>query len=263
MKFIIRDDDLNYFSTSADITRWYDDIFAQDIPVGFAAIPFVKPTSDVYPFLLPETNPHVEEKEYQISENAELVGYVKSNALIQVLQHGCTHETVNGVYEYAKEHGLIEDTRRGKEDLEKAFGPIHEFAAPHDWISTHGVRGIEASHLNIIRGRGAGLRNWIPRWEYFTVFLTMLIYRFPRYISHAARVYPYVLNFGKHREVCSYRLEDADVFEGLEYVHKRNGIFVLVNHVHFMNDEKKARLTQLIKKAREYGAEFVAPSSIF
>jgi hypothetical protein len=50
MKFVIRDDDLNYFSKPSDIAEWYKDIFAQGIPVGFAVIPFVKPTSDVYPF---------------------------------------------------------------------------------------------------------------------------------------------------------------------------------------------------------------------
>jgi peptidoglycan/xylan/chitin deacetylase (PgdA/CDA1 family) len=265
MKFIIRDDDLNYFSTPADIERWYSDIFVQKIPVGFAMIPFVKPSSDVYPFLDPQTAPKVENKEYPIGENAELISYIKSNPLIEVLQHGCTHENIQGVFEYAQQSsGLIEATRRGKAELEKAFDhPVHMFAAPHDWINTDGVRGIEASKLDIVRGRGAGLRNWLWRWQYIAIFIQMLFYRFPKYISHAPPVYPYVLNFGKHKEVCSYRLEDTDVFEGLDYVHEKNGIFVVVTHIHFFNEEKKARLLKLIEKARSLGAEFVLPSGIF
>ena len=264
MKFVIRDDDLNYFSTPADIEQWYADVFAQEIPVSFAMIPFVKPSSDVYPFLDPKTVPKIEDREYPISGNTELVAYVKSNPLIEILQHGCTHENKNGVFEYASRGDLTAATRRGRQELEQAFGqPVRAFAAPHDWINSEGVRAIEASHLDVIRGRGAGLRNWLWRWQYAAILIQMLFYRFPKYISFASPVYPYVLDFGKHKEVCSYRLEDTDVFEGLVHTHENSGIFTLVVHVHTLNEEKKARLLKLIAKARELGAQFVLPSAVF
>ena len=272
MKFVIRDDDLNYFSKPADITRWYDEIFALGVPVAFAAIPFVKQSSDVYPFLLPETAPTLEvkdkdvDKEFPIGDNAELVSYIKSNAQIEVLQHGCTHAIVNGTFEYAQKGvNLKKDSCRGREELERAFGESFTplFAAPHDWINSNGVRGIEAAKLDIIRGRGAGLRNWLWRWQYAVIFLRMLFFRYPKYISTAPPVYPYVLDFGKHKEVCSYRLEDPDLFEGLKYAHDKDGVFVVVAHVHFYTDEKKARLLKLIDEARKLGAEFVVPSSVF
>jgi hypothetical protein len=184
--------------------------------------------------------------------------------LIEVLQHGCTHETKNGIYEYQQKTGLIKDTLRGNEELVRVFGKsIFGFAAPHDWIGTNGVLGIEAAKMNIIRGRGVGLRNWILRWQYIEIFFRMLVYRFPKYISFNPPVYPYVLDFGKHKEVTSYRLEDPDVFEGLKHVHQNNGVFVVVAHVHSLNEEKKERLASLIKKACEYDAEFVAPSAVF
>jgi spermidine synthase len=72
-----------------------------------------------------------------------------------------------------------------------------------------------------------------------------------------------VLDFGKHKEACSYRLEDTDVFDGLAYAKKKKGIFVIVTHLHFYTDEKKKRLLEVIEKARENGAEFVAPSVLF
>lgn len=259
MQFVIRDDDLNYFSKPADIERWYADIFAKHIPVGFSTIPFVKPTSDVY-----TAGTQTEEKEYPISRNTELVAYVKNQPLIEILQHGTTHETKNG-YEYSKTSGLVDDTRRGKEELQNTFGTQFQniFVPPHDWIGNHGVRAIESVHMNIIRGRGAGLRNWIPRFAYLRIFFMMLAFRLAYAFKATFPAYPYVLDFGKHKEVCSYRLEDTDVFDGLAYAKRRGGIFVVVTHLHFFTDEKKRRLLDLIEKAREYDAEFVAPSALF
>jgi hypothetical protein len=258
MKFVIRDDDLNFFSKPEDIERWYADLFERKIPMGFATIPFVKPISDVYTNEAPS-----EDKEYPISGNTELTTYIKNNPCIEILQHGTTHETKDGVFEYAGNVPL-DEAKRGRNELERAFGrPVTVFAPPHDWINTQGIRAIEEAKLNVIRGRGAGLRNWIWRRQYVSIFLTMLLYRFPKYISTTPPVYPYLLNFGLHKELCSYRLEDPDIFEGLDYAYRKNGIFVVVTHLHGMNNEKKERLLNLIKKAQVYSAEFVRPSELF
>lgn len=258
MKFVIRDDDLNYFSKPADIERWYADIFAQKIPVGFATIPFVKPESDVY-----TAGTTFENKEYPINENSELTAFVKNSLQIEILQHGTTHETKEGVFEYA---GSVAggETKRGRKELEKAFGTkVAIFVPPHDWIGTDGIRAVEAANMNIIRGRGAGLKNLIFNRHYFLIFIRMLFFK----LSHALRgkvpAYPYVLDFGKHKEVCSYRLEDTDLFHGLTYAHKKNGIFVVVVHLHFFTEEKKQRLHEVIAQAQLLSAEFVRPSELF
>ncbi len=262
MKFIIRDDDLNYFSSPADIERWYADLFGQGIPVGFSAIPFVKPTSDVHPQGTPPG-----EGEYPISRNQELASYVQEHPLISVLQHGTTHETVRKggrrVFEYARAVPL-QETRRGREELERAFGTtVSIFVPPHDWIGESGIYSVEAAGMDIIRGRGAGLRNWIPRWRYFILFLRMLAYRLAHIFDSNVPAYPYVIDFGRHKELCSYRLEDTDVFDGLEYARRKDGIFVVVVHLHYFTEEKKARLEQLIARGRELGAEFAAPRAVF
>lgn len=263
MKFVIRDDDVNYFSTPADIERWYADMFAEGVPVAFSAIPYVSPASDVYPFYPKETARVVEEREYPIGDNQELVNYMKDNPLIEVLQHGTTHETHDGIYEYQAPVARKE-TLRGREELERAFGTsVSLFVPPHDWIGTSGVYSVEAAGQDIIRGRGAGLRNFIPRLAYLFNFLHMLLYKCFHALTGRVPAYPYVLDFGRHRELCSYRLEDADVFAGLEYAHAKDGIFVVVTHLHFYTEEKKKILLELIKKGRELGAEFVKPSSLF
>jgi len=259
MKFVIRDDDLNYFSKPADIEEWYQGIFAQGIPVGFAAIPFVKPVSDVYPKDIPPSD-----KEYPISANAELITYVKSNPLIEILQHGTTHETKDGKFEYARKVPLAE-VQRGREELEKAFErEVSVFVPPHDWIGSDGVRAVEYARMNVIRGRGAGLRNWIPRLVYIRIFFKMLAFKHRvRLSSGKPPAYPFVLDFGRHKEVCTYRLEDEDVFEGLQYAYRQDGIFVVVAHVHSFTRGKKEQLAKLIATARSYDAEFVAPGSLF
>lgn len=258
MRFVIRDDDLNYFSAPADIERWYAELFKEGVPVGFSAIPFVKASSDVYPL---DIAPSAEE--HPISDNAELIAYVTSQPLIEILQHGTTHETVGGQFEYARAVPR-EETLRGRKELEHAFGrEIRIFVPPHDWIGSSGVRSVEYAGMDIIRGRGAGLRNIIIRPAYAVNFFRMLAFKLWHSLRGAVPAYPYVLDFGKHKEVCSYRLEDADVFDGLEYAHKKNGIFVVVTHLHYYTPEKKARLMALIRRGRELGAEFVSPSSLF
>jgi len=259
MKFIIRDDDLNYFSTPADIERWYANIFAQGIPVGFSTIPFVKPTSDVY-----TGGVLAEDREYPMSENTSVCAFVKGQDLIEILQHGTTHETVGDVFEYARQVPRGE-TMRGRKELERAFGrSVSVFVPPHDWISSSGIRDVEHAGMDIIRGRGAGLRAVLPRPLYLWRFISMCIFKLLYTLKgKAVPAYPYVLNFGRHQEVCSYRLEDTDVFEGLEYVHKKDGIYVVVTHLHFYTDEKKERLLKVIERAKELGADFVRPSTLF
>ncbi len=258
MKFVIRDDDLNYFSTPGDIIRWYADIFAQGIPVGFATIPLVKPISDVY-----TADVLKEDREYPISTNSELVAYIKSNPLIEIVQHGTTHETKNDVFEYAG-HVPLGEAGRGKNELTYAFGvPSRVFAAPHDWINSAGVLSVEGAGMDIIRGRGAGLKNIIFRKEYIATFFKMVWFKLKHLFSGNIPAYPYVLNFGHHKEVCSYRLQDIDIFDGLTYAHKKGGIFVVVTHVHGFTPEKKEKLMKLIECAREFGAEFIYPSNLF
>ena len=260
MKFVIRDDDLNYYSKPEDVERWYADIFAQGIPVGFSTIPFVKPESDVY-----TSDATPDGKEHALSENQELIAYVKAHPQMEILQHGTTHETKDGVFEYADAKIPRREAARGRAELERAFGrPVTVFVPPHDWINAQGVHAVEAAGLNVIRGRGAGLKNLILRSRYVAIFFRMLAFK-AAYVLRGKPVpaYPFVLDFGKHKEACSYRLEDADVFDGLAYAHKKNGVFVVVAHLHSYTEEKKKLLRALIEKAREYGAEFVTPSSLF
>ncbi|MDE2057931.1 MAG: hypothetical protein KGI78_03705, partial [Patescibacteria group bacterium] len=205
-----------------------------------------------------------ESREYPVGENRELVDYAQRTPLLEILQHGTTHETRDGAFEYARRVPRG-DALRGRQELERAFArPVRIFVPPHDWIGRSGVLAVEAAGMDIIRGRGAGLKVFIARFAYLRVFAIMLFFK----LSYALRgktvpAYPFILDFGKHREACSYRLEDPDVFAGLEDAHGQGGVFVVVTHLHFYTEEKKARLLALVRRARELDAEFVPPAALF
>jgi peptidoglycan/xylan/chitin deacetylase (PgdA/CDA1 family) len=257
-KFAIRDDDLNYFSAPADIKRWYSDIFEQNISVGFATIPFVTTASDTYPRDRKKLT-----RKYPISKNKELVEYVKSNDKLEILQHGCTHFTIGSVFEYAKTSGLMEDTTRGKQELESAFDQeVTTFVAPHDTFSNHAIKATEATGLHLLRGRGS--KNFLPRSEYVTGFLKMVGHKLAHPYKHPP--YPHVLDFGKHKEAycCRLSADNLDrLKKDLHYVAKKNGDFVITAHIHHFNEVRKKNLGALIRLAKELGFEFVRPSELF
>lgn len=261
MKFVIRDDDVNYFTTPADIDRWYADIFAQGIPVSFAAIPFVTPGSDVYTGTYPSP-----EREYPIGENTALVAYLAQQPLAAILLHGCNHVTCNGVFEYQKTAGLIEDTRRGKEYLEKVFERVVSvFVPPHDQISNHGIDALEKNNLNLIRSKGS--KNIILRWSTIPVIIAMLWHRMRFMIRgrHHMPAYPFVLSAGAHQEAYSLRIESSieDLLYGLHSSAARGGDMVVVMHIHDMSVEKKEKLQLLINASRAVHASFVSAEKLF
>lgn len=257
-KFVLRDDDLNHFSSVEDILWYYDAIFSKRIPVGFAIIPFMVPASGAY------SRGEVDEySEYPVSKNKTLVDYVRANKNIEVLQHGCTHLTENGVFEYQKKDGLGDDTKRGKAELESAFGTkVDIFVAPHDSFSKHALYALEANHMNILRGYGS--KNFLFRRGYFVNFFKMVLFKIYR-LNHILP-YPYILDFNRHREAYCCRLADDNFDElkrSLEFVAKKNGDFVLTNHLHHRSEKRKEILCKVIQLAKELGFEFSKPSELF
>lgn len=257
LKFVIRDDDLNFFSQSSDIEKWYKDIFSQNIPVSFSAIPFVKGESDVY--VTNKVN-----KEYPIGENLNLVTYIKSNKdNIEILQHGCTHETVKDIYEFSKKSGLFMEVKRGLDHLISIFGEIKIFVAPHDSISNHGILAVESVGLNIIRSKG--FRNLIFRSKYFIGIFKMFLHRIKNLNRFTAPAYPYVLDLGGHKEVYSHRIinDKRLIKEWLNYAAKHNGNFIIVTHLHYFDDNMKENLLYTIEEAKKLGFSFVKASELF
>jgi hypothetical protein len=260
MKFVIRDDDLNYFNKPLEIEMWYRDIFNLGIPVGFSVVPFVRVNSDAYGVKIERSD-----EEYSISENKELVEYLKNNDFIEIMQHGCTHERFNRKFEYESNIDLFERTKRGKEELEKTFGrEIKIFVPPHDRISNQGILAVEAAGMNIIRGIGS--KNFLFRPQYFKVIWRMALHRLKFPNKQKTPAYPFVIDLGKHKEAYSNRLNEdnlEDLIRRLKYCYKVNGNFIVTLHLYAFNQKIKDNLMFLIKMAKELKAEFVYPSNLF
>lgn len=258
MKFVIRDDDLNYFNSPEEIIHWYTPVFEKRIPVGFSVIPFVHSKSDAW------LTTEAPVGEYKIRDNTKLVEYVKNNPLIEVLLHGYNHMTKNRVFEYRAQKGLLEKTITGKQELEQVFGKdISVFVPPHDAIGTSGIRAIEHAGLHILRG--VGMKNFLFRFSYIHNIVKMIMHRL-RFLSKKQVVaYPYVLSFGKHKEAYGHRIEKDKEYllKGLKNAARENGVFVITTHLATMTEEERDKLLYIIEQAKNLGFSFVYPHQVF
>ncbi len=141
MKYVIlRDDDANATTPPWMLERLYRPFLDRGMPVHLAAIPEVctdirGPDGELEGFLLdgagtPGTTP--------IGENRALCDYVRKERGYVVMQHGLTHEYVDGHYELDRDdpREVGERLDRGLATLERAgFARPTGFVAPQDQIS--------------------------------------------------------------------------------------------------------------------------------
>lgn len=140
---LIRDDDVNFFTSPDMLDKIYREIFSMDIPVNLSIIPYVKTSIKI------KNNPYSEfngltyepfiPKEYHnndlcfsVYENSELVHFVKDvKELIEIIQHGFSHSP----NEFSSMN-MIELKRKiinGTKILKRAFEAAPNFfSAPYD-----------------------------------------------------------------------------------------------------------------------------------
>ncbi len=145
---IVRDDDTNALMPVECLERLYRPFLKRNFPVNLAVIPNVSTTACYSPgnlekFLM--TKRGSERAYLPIGSNRELVGYLRSNPLFKVVQHGCCHESVDGCYEF--DHGnRAEIARRleeGRRFLDEAgLGRPATFVAPYDRLSRVSLREV-------------------------------------------------------------------------------------------------------------------------
>src|SRR3954470_5602246 len=105
MKYvIIRDDDTNALTPIECLERLYRPFLERGLPVNLATIPNVNTRAThcdggLELFLMSRTvsTPH----HVPIGCNEKLTSYLKENAGFHILQHGCRHEFVERVPEFA------------------------------------------------------------------------------------------------------------------------------------------------------------------
>lgn len=228
MKFAIRDDDVNYFTSPQELVDNYNKVW--DVcPVSFSVVPFHACTkSSGIPSEYWSGN-----KSFPISDNKELVIFLREKIRenkISITLHGYSHKNKSDTYEFDTKLDMIGQVKHGKKYLESLFDiEIKSFVPPHNTISVKGMEAVIANGLNLVNipsfrpgRRPFHIMNVIP-------FVKQAIFRW-KY----KRKYPYVLDCYNHKEIAYYSLTPEVSFkrlkEDFDFCREMGGSFILSTH---------------------------------
>ncbi|MCK9555478.1 DUF2334 domain-containing protein [bacterium] len=280
MNFAIRDDDISYWTDPSELESVYSEIFGKKVVVSFSVIPFA-----VKSFFPGERKKfYQDETERPVGENRELVEYLNrriAEGKASITLHGYSHLkkiavpgehgyfslTKDNIEQHAKHlprgklislseyrwksyEQLKEETAKGKKHLEDTFSrKINVFVPPGNDISREGAKAVSECGLNlsgtmrIVKFNRKidfyNLKNWTLKlfWR--------LAYN---------RVYPYVMDYGSHRELCAYGLISGKTIDELKdeflFCFKKNAPFVLA--VHHWELLKNPPLLEVFKQFLEF-----------
>ncbi len=262
MKFAIRDDDTNYYTKPEDIERVYKNIW-EVVPISLAVVPFVHRNSLLgdgkHDDLIP------------ISKNVELVSYLRekiNEGKISILLHGYSHFDLDGKFEYDTGRDLYEKTKKGKEYLEELFDvKIRSFVPPHHALSRCGMKAVVDNNLNIA-GTASLHRRFLFDYRYLTNLAKVFAFRL-KYGKRPVR-YPYVLDFGDHKEVYCYvvvpKITLKELIDALYFTYERGGVFCITGHVSSMSEDRTRIqvMKDIVKESRKLAdVEYVSVNELF
>jgi hypothetical protein len=149
MKYVVlRDDDTNALMPTECLERLYRPFLRHGFPVNLAVIPNVCAEAAYVPgqpekFLMIEN--FAGSRYVPIGANVELVNYLRANPLFHIVQHGCSHESVDGRREF--DHGDQEDIARRLDEgayllRQAGLGHPTTFVAPYDRLSQVSLREV-------------------------------------------------------------------------------------------------------------------------
>jgi len=270
MKFAIRDDDTSFFTTPEQLLRVYEGIWDR-APVSLSVVPFHGRTRTGG---IPPEYWSAGSEVYPLADNPELVTFLREQTArnrVSIMMHGYSHVDEPDGYEFETASGLERKAREGKRYLEEVFGvPIHAFVPPHNALSAAGYRAVIRAGLDIVQivRFGRGVRPPAPR--YFLQLARLVWSKFKW--KHPYPHYPYVLDFGGHREVGFHSLTPSVSFQSrlaeLEFCHRRRGVFVLATHYWELDRVTRDGLVlrnaleRLVNRADQLGAQFCSVNQI-
>lgn len=265
VKLVIRDDDLNYFSSVKDVERVYSAI--STFPVSFAVIPAVTDVSTIG--LCPETRGN--KTPMYVGDNKELVEWMKKMQKergYDICMHGINHtytfdkrgEKVAEMV-WRKDPDLIETISYWKGKMEKDLDcSINCFVAPSNLISKYGIKCVAANKMNfsgiipITFQRDLTFRNvtnYLKRW----------------YLRFKDRLpYPGILNYGTHKELNACTIQSYEYLVRMyTYCEKNHAPMVINTHYWKLREypEEREILVKFIKYALNQGALPATLSSLF
>jgi len=276
---IIRDDDLSYWTKTEDIERVYRPLFEKGVKISFAVIPYAVKMHNAGNFDLMYQD---EDSAKAIGENREIVEYIKDKidkGLVEIMLHGYNHlyslKTDDMIYvatkfntmymrekkksfyflgEYIDEYDkLYAKTKEGKKYLEDLFGvKISDFVPPSNQIVNDGVRAVADNGLNI-----SGIAGKKYDREINAKGLVSYSKRVLFKMSYPNLTYPYVIDYGTHKELAGYAFTPSTDWQRYEnqlsFCEKNDLPFQIATHYWELEGELLQKYYDFIKKVFSKG----------
>ena len=281
MRFAIRDDDTNFFTSPKEIEFCYEHTW--DIcPPSLSVIPFVQGNwrkwQDEFYFTGKITDWASWEKDdevHPIHENRKLVEFLKEKVAqgkIALTMHGVNHRNkdsqrrplANNLVHYAEfytDRDLTDKLKEGKDYLEQLFNqPFTVFTPPQNVITKKGYQAIVNNNLSLVGGGISFMsRQKTPRWLW-----ELVLWSFFR-ASNRDQYYPYVINLGKRKEMMvHFPLQEVTqiehLIEAFNFVKAMDGDFILSTHYHGFPVEHRYYKRKVMKDVYDEFFEYVKKS---
>jgi len=183
MKFLIRDDDLSFFTESRLIDEKYEDIL-KDAKITFTVIPFVNGQAFYYG--------NQKNNIKKIAENKKLVKKIKQllkEEKIEISIHGFNHKNLkNQKAEFQLKNKKIIKNKvlKAKKELEKTFNSnIKFFAPPHNSISYEGLQILNELKINYLGAFNIYPLKIFTDYYYFKIIIKLIWFK----IVHPKKTY--------------------------------------------------------------------------
>lgn len=252
MRFAIRDDDTNFFTTPAQLEACYHDIW-REFPVTLCVISQVKGNWERWVHEIYRNKHHTDwdawkadDTIYPIEANTSLVTYVKdkigkgqADIAFHAKHHrnedpvppqGMRNNYVRGA-EFYTSRDLTDYIRTEVDFLNQLFDTqITAFTAPQNLLSMEGYKAVVAAGLNIC---GGGITFY--KKEKDLKGLVNIAKQATFKMLHQQSDYPYMVKYSHHSEIPHhYPLQPGTQLQNLiddfEMVRRFNGDFVLSTH---------------------------------
>lgn len=250
MKFIIRDDDINYHFQADQLEKWYSGII--DIcPISVCIPAFVKGDFFKWVNIFENHLPYNQQewlddnKIYKIGENLQLVAYLKDllkEGKIGISMHGIFHRNDEMEYgevknnfirgaEFYTNRDYYTLLKEAKDYLSDLFDiQVCSFTPPQNMINKKGLEAVVANGLSLCtdplnyRDLGSCLR-------FYGLINTLHLYYDRKFNRRLLYSYPFFhkVGFVFHTRL-QPQLDINSIISEFDYTYKKNGVFVLSTH---------------------------------
>jgi hypothetical protein len=255
LRFCIRDDDTNFFTTPEDLERAYANI-VRGGPVSLAVVPYCRAgTSKAVPERFRRRW-----SVHPLHENRELVAYLRervSAGAFEIMLHGYHHDEEQGRPEFAGGDDLERRVIEGRQYLEDLLGTrVVVFVPPHNTIGRQGLRAVARAGLHL--GGAAGIRGG---WPLLSRSTWRMWRGLRRWRTGGGSGVPWVLDLGDHREIAGNAVTPLaalrDNENALDHACDVGGVFCAATHywefdvpsVHIGDPSVRDHLGSLIDRA--------------